>query len=623
MDKDALEAALDEVFNSQQDESSRPLMVHGHPNASGVDPDFASQLHDKLAAKTEPPEPSGLRAPCTTQMLSAKDLAALGDDEEDEDGKVVLDTKSHGFMDQVDSKLVTELNKKLSDEAQQASPQKPPGGGQKADFSSDLTAAFERKLGDQASDGNTDFAAALGQKLQLVSSGEADASGLRAPQCTVKLSAEVLSGLDDDLEVVEDAAQLVAVTHGRIEEIDDKLVLELQKKLGAEAPQTSVASNREPSGFRAPQNTVKLEASMLPEDDEADERAGSGYRAPQCTVKLGEDVLANLDDDGDAPAAPFDAPAAQEGGSGLRAPQPTQLITADMLASLDDEVEDLNAGSSAAVAQPSAGAGAKPNEAKPKKGGAHVGFSGAGGFDPNFADSLQQKLDSGGGRGEPSVVEKAASKDASMDALQAGLQKAFGAGSDGAEDSRYMSGLKAPSCTQNIADKIALLDDEEDAPTRTDMSAVSASLQGLAGGTSAPSGVAGGAVTADFDDPMAIPSGLKAPQTTCMLSAAQLAAIDAEDAAPVLEAQPAAAPPQAAAVDSEFASKVIQTMRDMPEGMDMWGQPKTLTSSCKLRLAWLTKDEVRKENDQLRKEIASLRAEIEAHRKEACLARKA
>lgn len=622
LDQSSLERALDEVYKDQQGEETRAdasVVICGHENASGVDPNFAGKLHDKLAETAQNAEQSGLRAPCTTQMLSAKELAALYSEDEDDETKVVLDTRSHGFMDQVDSKLVTELNKKLADEAQQAAPPKPSSDVPNRGFTADLNAALERKLGGQANDGDA-LAAALGQKLQFAtSSNEVDQSGLRAPQCTVKLSAETLAGLDDD-EDAADPAMLIASAHGAIEQIDSKLVLELQQKLAAKeaADAAAAALGPESSSSRALPNTVKLTANVLPDEDTEASGNGatplaSGLRAPQCTVKLTQDMLANLGDDedvvaddarGNAPGSAVNPPAPAEEHGGLRAPQPTQLITADMLANLgdDDEIE----------ASPGQGAGVNPNEAKPNKG---VGVSGgAGEFDPSFFDSLQRKLESGGGRDEPSVVKKNSLQYASMDALEAGLQKAFGAAAIGPDDKQFTSGSQAPSCTANVADQMAMLDDEEDMPTLD------------RGGDIQRRGADG----ADLDESTAIPSGLKAPQTTCMLSPEQLAALAAEDEdLPVQESQRSAAPAQATTMSKELAdraqslSTVIQSMREEPDGPDLLDKHKTMTSTCKLRLAWLTKDEVRKENNQLRKEIAALRSEIEEHRKEACLARKA
>merc|ERR1719174_1811159 len=150
-------------------------LISGHENTAGVDPDFARSLHDKLAEETDKSESNGLRAPCTTQHLSMNDLSHL-DDEEAEDG-VIIDKKDHGKIDHVDSKLVTELNRRLCDEISQKD--HPKNGANPAKEAS--------------------FAAALGSKL-------------------------------DGLEVV-DNAQLVAATHGAISKIDDNLVLELQRKL--------------------------------------------------------------------------------------------------------------------------------------------------------------------------------------------------------------------------------------------------------------------------------------------------------------------------------------------------------------------------------------------------------
>jgi hypothetical protein len=113
------------------------------------------------------------------------------------------------------------------------------------------------------------------------------------------------------------------------------------------------------------------------------------------------------------------------------------------------------------------------------------------------------------------------------------------------------------------------------------------------------------------DDDEVLESGRRAPQSTAVISRDQLEQLDGENEP---QQQRQVAPSTA---ESEFAAKVIQNMRDVPDG-----SAKPASSSCKLRLAWLSDDEVRKENDALRREIASLRAQIEMHRKEACFSRK-
>merc|ERR1712023_542691 len=125
--------------------------IRGKETVGQIDANFAGKLHEKLAQQADNTidEPSGMRAPACTMMLSAQDLAAL--DDEDEEEKVVLDTHNHGVIDQVDAKLVTELNKKLCDEA---SDQRDGGrAGSKdrtgGDFSQDLSSALQQKLGGQ------------------------------------------------------------------------------------------------------------------------------------------------------------------------------------------------------------------------------------------------------------------------------------------------------------------------------------------------------------------------------------------------------------------------------------------------------------------------------------------
>jgi len=213
LNANALEKALEVVCAQSDPPTASPsmTMVSGHENIAGVDPDFAAHLHDKLVEKTDKTEQSGLRAPCTTLHLSTNDLSHL-DDEEAEDG-VIIDKKDHGKIDHVDSKLVTELNRRLCDEISHKEQPK--------------TGAVEAS-----------FAAALGSKL-------------------------------DDLEVV-DNAQFVAATHGAISKIDDNLVLELQRKLAGageaadpeEAALCKETAAKEPEGMRAPMNTRTPGAMM-------------------------------------------------------------------------------------------------------------------------------------------------------------------------------------------------------------------------------------------------------------------------------------------------------------------------------------------------------------------------
>jgi len=501
LDQDSLEKALQEAFNDQQPEAS----ISG--NAAD--------------------EPSGLKAPQCTKLLNAQELAQLGLEDED----VVTDRID------VDSRLVTELNKKLSDQAAPgaASSSSAP---KRDDFSANLSSALG-KLSDVEADENN-FEAALQKRLSLMEMNdndrvddntEAPSSGLRAPQPTVKLSAEALASLGDDDD-----------------EADQSLVAQLQMKLGAQDIRESAARS---AGLLAPANTLMFN------DQDEERTVQRGGRAPKTNAKLVEDQLAGILDDDDG-VCPTYSPAVLGDSSGLRAPEPTKLITADMLAGLDDEddIPDMDMPQGApALSQPAAQPGTEKGV----------------GFDVNFADSLQKKLQIQGG-----AAEDFASPD---DEVQC--------------RSLFMSGLKAPQTTQNItAAQLALLEDDDDIP---DMCAL------------------GHPVVAAFDQSM--PS----PEQLATLTAAAMAL---QEVSPALEQFRPTSPGMALTMDSVSATKVIQTAREWPEGIDLWGQPKPLTSSCKQRLAWLSKDEIGKENEKLRKEINSLRAEIDMHRKEATLARK-
>lgn len=698
LEKDRLEAALEELCDDQPDEAVRVVgkMIHGHEKAAGVDPNFAGLLHDKLAEKVDGPEPSGLRAPCVTGVLSAEELAALDDDDEaDDSAKVVIDTKSHGVIDQVDSKLVTELNKKLCEEAAHTH-EKPSEG-----FSADLSAALEKKLGGQdkvepSSHGtidaiNNDLIAAVERKLgHQTTSGDLEqdetvnVSGLRAPQCTQKLSAEMIAALDDE---DDEETKPECATHGAIDNINDSLVLELQRKLanaGEETEESCTAaelSAPEPVGFRAPHNTMKLDPDMIkaldddedelhhshgaidgidsklvaelqqklendPDDeDHVDTKPLRGCRAPQPTQKLTQDMLAGLaldDDDveeltvappptmtgasiteaaaklaqsqetdGKRLSGQFDPSFAaelhhkladkKEDHGGLRAPEPTKLLSSDMLANLDDEEEEqtghvLNDACEALQALPARsisdsslsvqGQQSEDLAARPKKPKRTISFRNSCGTDQEFAANLAKKL----GEGMPNISET--------------------------DDGIVQSGTRAPHTTTNLTD--ATLDevwngDEEEVERKFE------------GGRIAPqcTQVLSAELLAEVDDDddtdpvMVMESGMKAPQCTAVLSIDQLAGLDEDN-----EQQPQQQPEPLTNVapstaETDFAAKVIQNMRDLPNG-----NAKPVSSSCKLRLAWLSDDEVQKENDSLRREIASLRAQIEMHRKEACLARK-
>jgi hypothetical protein len=622
LDKSALEKALEEVCEDQQDQSKEStMMINAHENTAGVDPNFAGKLHDKLAETAGDPEPSGLRAPCTTAFLSAQDLAQL-DDEEADDVNVVIDTKSHGKIDQIDSKLVTELTSKLIDEASHPNEKQ-------------------------------SFAAALGNKLS-------------------------------DLEIV-DGAQYVAATHGAIDKIDDKLVLELQRKLGnfdeptepGEAAQVDASAVQQEVGFRAPQNTMKISADMLNALDDDDEHAPvdashpnlmaqlqqrleadaeepeddvpkRGCRAPKPTVKLSEDLLRNLEEDDDVDIVTDDAIAVapeaaaavclaqakvaeanqeavgdtskDEGGvfdatfaaalhhkladqseehNGLRAPEPTKLISADMLAGIDDdddEIVDSSGGDILAkqvaaklASETSAEEQVTPSNAKTLHKKRSVNFRNSGAADADFATSLSKKLQDANPEETPT-----ATADIEPDTPQAGtkappgtkvLSDAMLAGvwDEDAEDERFEAGRRAPQTTQVLtANQLKQLDDDDDGTVQRSLS-------------EAPETFADGD---DVETP-AFASGRRAPQCTAVLTSDQLAMLD--------EDEDLMAPPPNA-MEKVFAAKVIQNMQEAPSN----GKP--ATSSCKLRLAWLSNEEIQKENDQLRQEIASLRAQVNMHK---------
>jgi len=693
LEKERLEAALEELCGDQPEESA------------AMDSNIAGLT--SLSEKVDDPEPSGLRAPCVTGVLTAQELAALADEDDEVDvaDKVVIDNRNHGVIDQVDAKLVTELNKKLSEEAAHAS-EKPSAG-----FSSDLSAALERKLGGQESveaqshgtiDAiNNDLIAAVERKLgHATTSGELEkddvinVSGLRAPQSTVKLSAEALASLDDEDDEVEDRNRTnpVPETHGTIDNINDKLVLELQRKLasaGEENEETCEAAEcaePEPVGFRAPQNTVMLTADMINALDDDEEDAPNhgaidgidsklvselqqrleadaddpvvdsapvrGCRAPQPTMKLSQDMLQGLDVDEEeettvAPpptttnalaqaaakvAAVQDAAEKRSSGlfdptfaaelhhqlaaksedhSGLHAPQPTQLITADMLADLDDEQETtgnmLNDAVAALQELPGREVsdaslpsfqGQRQHDTKQKPKGsqrpkASVSFRNSNELDMEFAANLAKRLSQGmsemqESEGDGVVPVGTRAPPGTTTLSDSALAEVFG-GDEEEADHKFDRGRIAPQCTQVLSNELlAEVESDDD-----------------------------GANLVTLEGPEVVMSGMKAPQCTAVFSIDQLAQLDEDN-----EQQPQkqvdtilnGAP---ATVESDFAAKVIQNMRDLPNC-----NSKPLSSSCKLRLAWLSDDEVRKENDALRREIATLRAQIDMHRKEACFARK-
>lgn len=767
LDASALEAALEDAFRDQDVEDvqiaadGKPMMISGKETVGHIDANFAGKLHDKLAQQADDgnpiDEPSGLRAPATTRMLTAKELAEL-DEDDDGDEKVVLDTRSHGIIDQVDSKLVTELNKKLNDEithhhhGEVVGPESNVDNlhlqfelakleASKNDVSKDLSAALESKLGEQAPE---EIEASVERRFSQsgIFSDEDDevarevqSSGLRAPQSTVKLSAEALAALEDDDE--DDPALFVAQTHGAISssDVNGSLVQELKQKLGGQ-PDKSINE----SGFRAPANTVKLDRAMIaaldddeeekpdcrshgnvdtidgnfvsalqkkleasneeenispPVNDNEEEKVERGCRAPKPTQKLPQDLLESLEaegaylDDADdplnvphaaacklnkladtgisSPPHAFDRSRTMDGedatpSGGLRAPQPTKLITADMLAGLDDEDDiDVAQGpdpiaASAVQSVPKANAGKdnaqfnlgpdlpQVDPAKPKKG---VGFFSSGGVDASFADSLQKKF-----QDEFGVAMNGASTEG-----QAPEEcEDFADGDDDDGTKSYMSGLKAPATTQMLtASQLELLDEDEDTPAVDTSRGLNMPVGSTSGnkesttksGTRAPNmppsvmdELGADPTVASFlaQQLASAPSAVGGPSAAQLatLTAAAAALQDVMPADTVLPQQQAQRqqqqqqpqrdplPSQASllTMDTTSATKVVQTARGLPESQDMWGQPRPQTTSCQLRLAWLSKDEVRKENDHLRKEILSLRAEIDMHRKGANLARK-
>jgi len=561
LDQKSLEDALETAFNDQQEDGLEKT------RAAGVDPSFMAQLQDKLAgqdgeamvAEAE----GGLKAPACTRMLTAKELAEL-EAEDEEEAKVTVQATSQGeFLDKVDSKLVTELNKKLSDEAAQGQKKIFPGFD---DIDTNNDGVIDRK----------EFEAALQGSRQQATGSSGPDGNLQAD-----LSAALLKHADTfTKEEAMDPALMVAQSRGFIQNVDTNLVAELQRKLGGEG------IGRIESPDRYPDNTKTLDKNMLPADGNIDgidarlvtelqqklsnvEDGGemqNGCRAPQPTMKLNKEMLDGLNDE------PYGEE--KDSGAGLRAPQPTALITADMLAALEDE-DDIDIAPDPVA---SAAATGQTNS-----------------FDPNFANSLQQKLQSEG-VGLPSV--------------------AMGKVSD-----EKSSGLKAPATTQKLSvDQLANLGDEDEDVPLIDNQMNGMRLPQTADALPAamPAGMPAGLPIGNLSE-MTSSAGPNAEQLATLTAAA--AAL--QEVAPYMPAAGSFPALSALTVrDMGNIGKVMASVRDMPETTDMWGQPRPLTSSCKLRLAWLSKDEVRKENEQLRKEISSLRAEIEMHRKEATFAMK-
>lgn len=711
LDQLSLEKALEDALGptpGKTPPAEDTTIIHGKEAVAngGVDPAFAAKLgaalasSDRAEATTNTDDPSGLRAPSCTKVLTKEELANLND-EDDEDAvekAPKLDHSSHGAIDMIDSKLVTDLSKRLIEEAKAPDDRrKEPTGSNGGDpFAGSLESAllklgasetcaacgsvfmpdavFCRKCGtkrpeaDQAGDvftknlsaaleqtlGGDDLAASFDQRFEKGPAEKEDEAddvesmrpGLRAPQPTVKLSAEALAaiGNDDEDDEVVDSALLVAQSHGAITSsaVDKDLVAALNKQLGGQDVPSSKPPADLDTGFLSSLMS-KLEAKET-QDDDIDVME-VGCQAPAQTMKLSQDMLAELSDGEDEietkPNLSLPAPAAASSkaaprmslkgsprfadaeedrpeeaeGSGLRAPEPTTLITADMLADLADEDDEedkvqggkLNLSIGPDLPQPSS---ERPD--KPKKG---VGFSGgSSNFEPAFAENLNKKL-------------------------QGGLQvsdeppEVFDDEDETQTSGVYGKGLTAPPGTVQLSqDQLKMLDDDDD----------DIPIREAPKGMSAP-----GPEDKDKDWRDEERTGMQAPHATVMVGADMLVGIDDDDDEPVeVNCGPSAAqlatlsaaalalhdiPPvsaqqqgsEALTMDSVSATKVSQLARGLQEGTDLWGKQKAPTSSCKLRLAWLSKDEVRKENDQLRKEIQSLRAEIDMHRKEATLARKA
>jgi len=605
-------------------------------------------------AASSKPGPRGAPRGFTRNLNEAMEkLAAEEEEEEKKDAPAAsrslgLRGAPGGFTTNLNAAM-EKLAAKEVDEEKMVAPSDP--------FSSDLSAALNKKLVRVDNEGSVDE---LDRRFDINSDKSAEAeeavrSGMRAPKPTVKLCSDVLAKLDAEDEVL-DSAMMVAKEQGAIKDIDKSLVDALNARLGTDVDEDNDTKR---SGLRAPMSTVKLDASMLPPDSDEDEphghwnidmidgnfvaqlqqkleakdhtgadqdepieQVGRGCRAPQVTVKLDAEMLAALDDDDDdipvvednplsvvgAAAAALskvanapedipndtmdwgvnhDADITQESTGGLRAPCVTQLISADMLAELDDDDDDDD---------PMAG-GPLPKTVESKN------------FAASFADSLQDKLAKGTGKDRRSVGLSEGNPDEAItpDAMDD-------------QEPIVTSGLKAPCVTCNLtADQLAQLDSDDDvdddAPERSrrisDDSAVERS------GVRAPActQVISAEMLAGIDDDVedAVIQCGEGP------SAEQLATLNAASAALGTGPAPVGEAPTALTMNSGYGSKVIQSM----QGSGPWGQAKPPSSSCKLRLAWLSKEEVSKENDQLRKEINSLRVEIEMHRKEATLARKA
>jgi len=447
-------------------------------------------------------------------------------------------------------------------------------------FAADLAKGLAQVSGGSAPSGpEADLAAKLRQGLTEVADKreeEPAASGLKAPQCTEVITADMLAALDDD----EPASADPGNSEGQIADAVSRLLGQEQTQESWSAVSGSDNGSSKKSskkgekkkvnvGFRANGSTSTSEPTAIM-DALAQKLAGGGEqpaaaaappvdsgdalpRAPANTLMLSEAQMAALDDDEDIPL--MDGPSlpadADDVPSGTKAPHSTTLLSKEQLAACwDDEQEEITE-----IPQ--------------------VGMKA-----PHSTVVLSSEL---------------------LDECNDDVDLMDGAVGADTEDTGPMpSGLKAPQTTAVLtAAQLAQfgVDDEDDEPVVTGLKDQLNSM------------------FADNNDEDVVASGTKAPHTTCMLRADDLAQLDddveedtQENRALNEELQPA----------EDIATQVVQRVRDMPEAItDPWGNlPNApVSSSCKLRLAWLSKDEIRKENDQLRKEIGQLKKEIEAHRK--------
>jgi hypothetical protein len=273
-------------------------------------------------------------------------------------------------------------------------------------------------------------------------------------------------------------------------------------------------------------------------------------------------MLANLDDEEDVPGDVL-----QNAVAALQAEENTF--------SRQDSVQSIQTSS-----------GQQSEDGSKKKPKRTISFRNSNGMDKEFAASLAKKL----GQGMPSVCE---------DELAA-----------------VVVGTKAPHTTTTLTDNLldeVWKDDEDVADNKFDGGRIAPQpTQVLSADT------LGELENDDVEDDtnLVMKSGMKAPQCTAVLTMDQLDQLDDDSEQPQPQQSAERQIPPSTA-ESDFAAKVIQNMQDLPSG-----NTKPVNSSIKLRLAWLSDDDVRKENDSLRREIASLRSQIEMHRKEASFGRK-